>query len=61
MVFLTLDESGLVWCYSFGFLFGIAQAFIGLFGIILLFQDYRGLADQCKNASTINSNDREGS
>lgn len=45
MVFLTPTETLLVWCYSLGFIFGTAQAFLGLFGVAFLFRDYRRLTD----------------
>ena len=57
MVFVTLDDTKLVWWYLFGFVFGIAQAFLGLLGVALLFRDYRRLADQYKDKLATSSNE----
>ena len=59
LLILSRTETLIVWCYSLGFIFGIAQALLGLFGVALLFRDYRRLADQFSNTSaTPNPNDR---
>ena len=51
MFFLTRTETTLVWCYSLGFFFGFAQAFLGLFGAAFLFRDYRRLAEHFSSTS----------
>ena len=59
-VFLTPTQTMLVWCYSLGFIFGVAQAFFGLIGVALLFRDYRRLADNFSNTSAQQKiNDKE--
>ena len=45
MLVFTRTEALLVWSYSLGFLFGIAQGVLGLIGAALLFRDYRRLAE----------------
>jgi uncharacterized membrane protein len=41
------------WLYLSGFFFGVASAFLALAGFVLLFHDYRRLAELFSNASTI--------
>ena len=47
----TPTEALLVWSYSLGFLFGTAQALLGLVGVGLLFRDYRRLAEHFSTTS----------
>ena len=49
----TPSEALLVWSYSLGFLFGIAQGFFALAGAKLLFRDYRRLSEHFDSTSAI--------
>lgn len=60
ILFLTRTQTMLDWCYSLGFMFGVAQAFLGLVGVALLFRDYRRMADHFRNtAAKQKTNDEE--